>query len=329
VLRSAYAYEELSYVPGLVRAFSPDEYDITCTCAYPFTNWTLRALRRARSPAHVFITQNGDWPAFAGHREYRLFGCEGLVCINPEYFERNRARWRSALIPNGVDTERFAPGPPARRALGLPADVSIVLMVSALIPSKRVVEAIRCVARVPGVALVVAGDGELRAQVDEAAARLLGERFRRVSVPHAEMPDLYRSADVLLHMSRSEPFGNVYLEALASGLPVVADDNSVSRWILEDQAELVDTRDEAAVAGAVLRAVGRRTAEMATARRALVERRYTWEAIAASYAAFFDEVLAADGSRRWRKHSDNRPRLVGEGREAGEPTSIARLDLVI
>ena len=40
------------------------------------------------------------------------------------------------------------------------------------------------------------------------------------------MPGLYRSAEVLLHMSVDEPFGNIYVEALASGLPVVTHDGS-------------------------------------------------------------------------------------------------------
>ena len=42
-LRSNDAYEELTFAPGLFGAYAPGEYDVTCTCAYPFTNWVLRA----------------------------------------------------------------------------------------------------------------------------------------------------------------------------------------------------------------------------------------------------------------------------------------------
>src|SRR5580704_10685064 len=42
ILRHEYSYEELTFVPGLLRQFRPLDYDITVTCSYPFTNWVLR-----------------------------------------------------------------------------------------------------------------------------------------------------------------------------------------------------------------------------------------------------------------------------------------------
>ena len=86
------------------------------TCSYPFTNWALRRpTRSARRPRHVFVTQNGDWPAYVRHSaerqsEYRFFDCDGLICINPDFFDRNKAAWNCRLIPNGVDPGRFQPG---------------------------------------------------------------------------------------------------------------------------------------------------------------------------------------------------------------------------
>ena len=293
-LRSNDAYEELTFAPGLFRAYAPAEYDVTCTCAYPFTNWVLRAPWRWRArPAHVFITQNGDWPAYARNSEYRFFHCEGLVCTNPEYFDRNRSRWRSTLIPNGVDTARFAPGAGSRARFGLREGAPVALMVSALIGSKRVAEGIRCAAKVPGLHVVVAGDGELRERVDSCGRELLGERYRRMSVAHDAMPDLYRSADVLLHMSREESFGLIYLEALATGLPVVAHATPVTRWMFEDQAFLVDTSDEEATARELSRALEARSQAQIVARRALADRRFSWKEIAATYLSFFEEVVAA------------------------------------
>jgi len=292
-LRTNDAYEELTFAPGLFRAYAPAEYDVTCTCAYPFTNWVLRAgWRRRARPAHVFITQNGDWPAHAGNSEYRFFSCEGLVCTNPEYFERNRARWRSTLIPNGVDTARFSPGAGNRARFGLPDGVPLALTVSALIGSKRVAEGIRCAAKVPGLHLVVAGDGQLRESVDKCGKELLGERYRRMTVTHDAMPDLYRSADVLLHMSRDESSSLTYLEALATGLPVVTHATPVTRWTFEDQAFLVDTADEEATARELSRALEAHSEAQVTARRALADRRFSWKAIAAKYLAFFEEVVA-------------------------------------
>ena len=95
-LRNEYCYEELTFLPELLLRFSPSSYDITVTCSYPFTSWALRRPTwPARRPRHVFVTQNGDWPAYIRQSterqyEYRFFDCDGLVCINPDYYERNK-----------------------------------------------------------------------------------------------------------------------------------------------------------------------------------------------------------------------------------------------
>ena len=223
VLRNDYVYEEFAFVPALLRCYRPSEYDITLTCGYPFTNWVLRRPKwRGSRPPHVFVTQNGDWPAYARNSEYRLFGCDGLVCTNLDFYERNKTRWRCRTIPNGIDFERFHLGIPRRHEFNLPEDRLIVLMVSALIPTKRVEMGVEVVSRIPDAHLVVAGDGPLRPAVDAIAAHFLPGRFTRLSLAPEQMPALYQSADIFLHLSKEEPFGNVFVEAMACGLPIVA-----------------------------------------------------------------------------------------------------------
>src|ERR1700722_10848644 len=91
LFRNEYAFEELTFLPGLLWQYRPSDYDVTITCSYPFTNWMLRRPRlRGPRPPHVYVTENGDWPATAENSEYRLFGCEGLVCTNPDYYRRNK-----------------------------------------------------------------------------------------------------------------------------------------------------------------------------------------------------------------------------------------------
>ena len=290
VFRNEFAYEELTFIPGLLRAYHPAEYDVTVTCSYPFTNWALRrpSLRKPRPP-HVFVTQNGDWPAFANQSEYIYFGCEGLVCTNPDFFERNKTRWRCRMIPNGVDLDRFRPRESQRAEFGLPAERLIVLMVSALAESKRVEVGIEAVSKIPGAHLVVAGDGPLRRAIDAQAAKSLPGRFTRLSLSSDKMPSLYQSADVFLHLSKEESFGNVYVEALASGLPIVAHDSPRLRWLLGEDEYLLDTNDVSAIAHSISRA--RSTTNLQCQERVARAGLYSWPRIAALYREFLHEVI--------------------------------------
>ena len=289
-MRTEYIYEELTFAPGLARKLASRKFDVTLTCSFPFTNLTLRGLGRKMGGAkHVYITQNGEWPAYFRKREYRLFGCDGLVVTCPEYLERNSDRWNCTLIPNGVDVERFNPGDGDRATFGLPLDGPLVLMVSALVPTKGVIEGMHACAAIPGVAFVVAGDGLLRDEVDRTGHELFGDRYRRISVTHGEMPHLYRCADVFLHMSTEESFGNVYLEALAAGLPVVAHDRDLTRWVIGDQGWLVDTSRPEATSAAIGDAL--RSGESASSNVRAVTEEFTWPHIARRYAAFLTSVV--------------------------------------
>jgi glycosyltransferase involved in cell wall biosynthesis len=290
-LRNESAYEEFTFIPGLLRAYRPSDYDVTLTCSYPFTNWALRRSSFLGSrPPHVFVTQNGDWPASARNSEFRFFGCEGLICINPDFFERNKERWPSELIPNGVNCERFCPAPAQRSEFGLPTDRLVVLMVSALIPSKRVKAGIEAVNRIPQAHLVVAGDGPLRQETDALATKLLPGRFTRLSVPPDKMPRLYQSSDVFLHLSRDEPFGNVFLEAMATGLPVVAYNSARLRWIVGENEFLVDSDGPAEIATAIEQA--RAASPSKKTERLRRAETFSWERVGVMYRDFLRKIVS-------------------------------------
>lgn len=290
--RDECAYEDFTFQPDLLRKYKPSDYDVTLTCNYPFTNWALRrpTLTGRRRPPHVFVTQNGDWPAYSNSSEYRFFGCDGLVCTNIEYYERNRERWRCQLIPNGIDTDLFFPGTSRRCELGLPTGRPLVLMVSALIPSKRVNLGIKAISQLPDAHLVVAGDGPMRGQIDSLASKIMHGRFTRLSLPANRMPDLYRSVDVFLHLSKSESFGNVFLEAMASGLPIAAPNSPHVRWIVGDDEFLFDSDEPAQIALTVKEALKAST----TLCQERIHRvaSFSWSNIAASYRDFLLNITA-------------------------------------
>lgn len=135
---------------------------------------------------------------------------------------------RIALIPSGVDSGTFTPeGPAAPREPGRPR----ILSAGRLVARKGYADVIRALRAVPDAEYVVVGGppvGELDRHVLARELRELArscrvdDRLRLVgAVPPVEMPQWYRSADVLAAAPWYEPFGLVPLEAMACGLPVV------------------------------------------------------------------------------------------------------------
>lgn len=168
---------------------------------------------------------------------------------------------RGRLTPNGVDSELFQPGPrPAARArLGATSDCPggrLVLVVGHLIERKRPLLALEAFAMGAGPedCLVFVGRGPLAGAVEaEARRRGMGDRVRCVGEADPErLADWYRAADLLLLTSSREGRPNVVLEALASGLGVVATDAGGTRELLDGTpGTLVESDDVGSVAAAL------------------------------------------------------------------------------
>lgn len=142
-------------------------------------------------------------------------------------------RSRIERICNGVDTKRFHPVAARQRLAGCPFGESegqvVIGTVGRLQPIKDQLTLVRAVAiaRKMGEAgerirLVIAGDGPLRAEVEaEVRARGIGG-ITWLAGARSDVPDVMRSLDIFALPSKSEGISNTILEAMASGLPVVA-----------------------------------------------------------------------------------------------------------
>jgi glycosyltransferase involved in cell wall biosynthesis len=158
------------------------------------------------------------------------------------------------VIPHLVDTETFQPGGPKaaiRRALfgeSIPGDAFVVLAVGDFAPgsNKRLEWIMGEVAAVRAnlsLHCIIAGQTDSASlRAFEARAReALGDRVHlRPNVPSEHMASLYQAADVLAHGALKEPFGIIFLEAMACGLPILAHQFEVTRWIIGDAGETLD-----------------------------------------------------------------------------------------
>ncbi len=133
----------------------------------------------------------------------------------------------SQVVSNGVDLDAFSPGQAdeaLRRAYALPSDRPLVLSVGRLSPEKRTDVLIEAVAALGDAVLALAGSGPDEERLRTLAARLgVSERVRFLGfIPAADLPGLYRLANVFAIASEAELQSLVTMEAMASGLPVVA-----------------------------------------------------------------------------------------------------------
>lgn len=140
-------------------------------------------------------------------------------------------RDRISVVPSGVDLDRFTPGPSGPR-LRDPDRPARILSVGRLVVRKGFLDLIKALRRIPGAELViVGGPPEAELSTDPLAVHLLesaaelgvGDRVRLLGgVPQEQMPELYRSADLVACTPAYELFGLTPLEAMACGTPVVA-----------------------------------------------------------------------------------------------------------
>lgn len=144
---------------------------------------------------------------------------------------------RLKVLGRGVDARHFAPArrdPALRLAWGAGSSHPVLLYVGRLAPEKNVGLALRCYEQLrrtrPSLRMVVVGDGPQRAALERShpQARFVGVQRGEALARH------YASADVFAFPSLTDTFGNVTLEALASGLAVAAYDTAAAAHHVHD-----------------------------------------------------------------------------------------------
>ena len=211
------------------------------------------------------------------------------------------AEERLSVVYNGVDLERFHPRnrathrAAARAEAAVPFDAWTVLFVGSGFERKGLATAIEGFAALSDreSRLVVVGKGDSR-PYRAAAARLdVGPRIAWLGArPDPER--WYAAADVVVLPSRYEPFGNVHLEALAAGLPVVASTRAGGAEVIVDgrNGAVVDPADATAVAEALSRFREGSARDVGEAARRSAEP-FTYAAQVSGFARIYDRLSHA------------------------------------
>ena len=199
---------------------------------------------------------------------------------------------RVHVVYNGVDAARFEAAARARAAAraeaGLGDHAHALLFVGSGFERKGLATAIDALSRMPDGHLMVIGKGDVapyRAQAEEGG---IGARVAWLGA-RPDVERWYAAADVVVLPTSYEPFGNVHLEALAAGVPIVTTTRAGGAEIVtEASGAVIPPGDPAALAGAVERLRARPAGELRDACRAAVAT-FTY----AAQARGFHEVYRA------------------------------------
>lgn len=171
------------------------------------------------------------WLRRVHNRTRRTFAPTREVCA-----ELEAAGFRNlALLSRGVDTRQFHPlrrAPELRHRWGAAEDDPVVIHAGRMAPEKnydlllRAYDAMR--EANPRCRFVLVGDGPLRPRLQRQRPDIIFPGF----VPRTELARHYASADIYIHASLSETFGNVLTEAMASGLAVAGFDYAAARQFI-------------------------------------------------------------------------------------------------
>lgn len=197
----------------------------------------------------------------------------------------------TTIIPNGVDTTKFHPDvTPAKFDLPHP----IIICVGALGPSKsgevskRQELLIKATAPTPA-SLLLVGRGSAQVNLQRLGSHLLGPRFKIMSFSHDQMPSVYANSDLFAYPTVPwESFGIAMLEAMASGLPVVATDDPIRREIVGPAGLFVDPVDTSNFSAALNRALTTSWANLPVNQA----KKYDWDQIALQYDQLFRKLCS-------------------------------------
>ena len=192
----------------------------------------------------------------------------------------------------GIDRARFHVRDRAAAKAALGVSGPLLVSVGALIERKGHAIVIDALNSIPDATLVIIGQGADRTML-ETQAESLGSRVRFLgSQPHDVIADWLAAADAMVLMSASEGLANAWIEALASGTPVVISDVGGAREVIDrPEAGMLANRDAASVADAIKQVLARNAHRQAVA--ATVDR-FSWEA---NTARLYDHLTAVAAQR--------------------------------
>jgi glycosyltransferase involved in cell wall biosynthesis len=222
------------HVWALQKHLREFKYDVVHVHLFPAQLWAACGARLARTAIPLVTTEH----ATLNRRRVSWF--RGIDRLMYRQYQRiasvshattaNLVEWLPEVkdkvieCPNGINVDTYASATTTDKKdlFSLPESTPVVLCVGRLDPEKDHKTLLRAVGLVPGVVLVLAGDGPLSERLHTLADELgIASRVRFLG-KRMDVPQLLKAADVYVQPSLWEGFGIAALEAMAAGKPVIA-----------------------------------------------------------------------------------------------------------
>ncbi len=224
---------------------NPDEMEMLI-----FSLFTIKYLIKSDKNTAYFPV-NGFWGVLACKvikkftHSFLVYSSQGgiepmIARLNPDiYFVVNKEiqkfynkyfpKLQTSYVPMGVDISYFSK---TKKKAKIKLNKPIVGVVSAFIKQKRIDLTIKAVAKTKKYSLLIIGQGQLLDDIKSLCNKYLPGRYLITNVPYNKIAEYYRAIDVFTLASPQEPFGMVYIEAMASGIPVVLHEAKTQRGIM-------------------------------------------------------------------------------------------------
>ncbi|THF61926.1 glycosyltransferase family 1 protein [Pseudothauera nasutitermitis] len=302
---------------ALTRLWSVQRPDVVQVVTEGPLGWSaVSAARKLRLPVvtefhtnfHSYSDYYGiSWLKQPVHAWLRRFHGKGDACLVPTAelaaSLTERGVRRVEVVSRGVDIQLFSPGRRSealRASWGVQPGDLVAVVVGRMAPEKNLGLAVQAFDRLRAVApharLLFVGDGPSRAALQAQRPEFLYAGMRGGE----DLAAHYASADLFLFPSLTETFGNVVIEALASGLPVVGFDYAAAASYVRDGENgwLAPSGDEAAFLAAAERVAGDAALRAHMAARApatVVDA--GWDGVTRRLLAVLDDVVRAHERR--------------------------------
>jgi glycosyltransferase involved in cell wall biosynthesis len=282
------------------------------TCHYVHASWLAQSPRRnawrPRAAYHRLAAVICAWCERRAYRSAKRVAAVSDLVRDALVREVGIPAEHVRVIPTGVDSAEFRPAEPGGRSVlrgtdGVPHQAFLLMFVGdAKTPRKNLDLALEALARLDDrFRLVVIGDARGGPYRERARQLGVAPRVRFAGVRH-DIADCLRDADAVLCPSRYEPASLVLLEAMATGVPVIATRQVGNAAFIDDGRNgfLVGVRDAAHAAGILTRLADDPALHAATRRAARATAlRLSWDRMGRGYERLYGEATRTRAAVRW------------------------------